>query len=79
MGKEYCSIMVGANIQNISIAVLSPATASQKQQQKDSMPDLFAEETTVKKVARVKGLSLHAIRKRRAQRPEPEEEEGNVC
>lgn len=43
------------------------------------MPDLFAEETTVKKVAGVKGLSLHAIRRRRAQRPEPEEEEGNVC
>ena len=72
--------MVGANIQNISIAVLSPATASQKQQQqKDSMPDLFAEETTVKKVAGVKGLSLDAIRRRRAQRREPEEEEGNVC
>ena len=43
---------------------------------------MFAEETAVKKVSLAKGLSLDAIRRRKALKhdsEDEEEEEGNIC
>ena len=61
---------------------LSHSLLEQGEKKRFNMSDVFAEEPAVKKMARVKGLSLDAIRRRKAVKKQDteseEEEEGNA-
>ena len=81
VGNTGCveSGTIDASCWNINIHYFSPSPCEQGEK-KRLMSDLFAEEPAVKKMARVKGLSLDAIRRRKAVKKQDseEEEEGNA-